>query len=325
MTNESTMTRQSKDATRLSWPVLIAFACVYVFWGSTYTAIKVGTELLPAFVLTGVRFLISGSLMLAYCRLRGLRILVNKKDLAWLALLGFLMLGIGNFALVWSEKSLPSGLAALIVAVVPLYVALLGLILPRGERLRSRGWLGLLLGFGGLTVLLWPSMHASGQTGQAAGSVMLLLGSLAWAGGSLLSRRLKLPVDVLVAAGWEMLVAGIVNATLATVQGEWPLAHWTPAAMGSIGYLVTFGSLVGFTAYIWLLEHVPVPKVATYAYVNPVVAVILGALILGERLTKTENVGMVAVVIAVGLVTSSQLQSGTPVAELECTAVEGES
>ena len=318
------MTDQANPSATYSWRVLLAFGCVYVFWGSTYTAIRVGTQLLPAFLLTGVRFLISGTLMLAWCRFRGLRVFVAAKDMAWLALLGFLMLGIGNFALVWSEKSLPSGLAALVVAVVPLYVAVLGLILPGGERLRQRGWLGLLLGFSGLAVLLWPSMREGGSShsGQAAGGAVLLLGSLAWAGGSMLSRRLKLPVHVLVAAGWEMLVAGIVNAPLATADREWPHAHWTHAAFGSIAYLVTFGSLVGFTAYIWLLEHIPVPKVATYAYVNPVVAVILGALILGERLSATEYIGMVAVVIAVGLVTSSQLQAGKPAVELECAPVE---
>ena len=264
--------------------------------------------------------------MLLYCRTRGLRILVGAQNLAWFALLGFLMLGIGNFALVWSEKWMPSGLAALIVAIVPLYVALLGLMLPGGERLRSRGWFGILLGIGGLFVLLWPSMHgaAPGRSTQIAGARMLLFGSLSWAIGSLLSRRLKLPVDVLVAAGWEMLFAGIMNATVATARAEWPLAHWNRASILSIAYLVTFGSWVGFTAYIYLLEHVPVPKVATYAYVNPVVAVILGAVILGERLTLTEYLGMIAVVVAVALVTSSQMQGGTPVAELECVAVEGE-
>ena len=321
------MTTESQSSpSGYTWPVLIAFACVYIFWGSTYTAIKVGTELLPAFLLTGVRFLISGTFMLLYCRIRGLRIFVGAENLAWLALLGFLMLGIGNFALVWSEKWMPSGLAALIVAIVPLYVALLGLMLPGGERLRSRGWFGLLLGFGGLFVLLWPSMHgaAPGRSSQIAGAGMLLCGALAWAIGSLLSRRLKLPVDVLVAAGWEMLFAGIMNASVATARAEWPQAHWNRASILSIAYLVTFGSWVGFTAYIYLLEHVPVPKVATYAYVNPVVAVILGAIILGERLTLTEYLGMIAVVIAVALVTSSQMQSGKPVAELECVAVEGE-
>ncbi len=321
------MTTQTSTAKKVSGSVVIAFACVYFFWGSTYTAIKVGTAFLPAFLLTGVRFLISGSLMLGYCRLRGLRILVEGRDLARLFLLGFLLLGVANFALVWSEKSLPSGLAALLVAVVPLYVALLGLLLPGGERLRSRGWLGLLLGFGGLAVLVSPSLRhgLSGQTQQAEGAAVLLLGSLAWAIGSMLSRRMALPVNVLVAAGWEMLFAGMINASLATLHGDWKYAHWNRASVGSIAYLVTFGSLVGFTAYIWLLEHVPVPKVATYAYINPVVAVVLGALILGERLTGTEYVGMVAVVIAVGLVTSSQLASGAPVSELECVPVEGES
>ncbi len=305
------------------WAVPLAFACVYVFWGSTYTAIKVGTQYLPALLLTGVRFLISGSLMLLFCRLRGLRIFYRAREMAWLALLGFLMLGIGNFALVWSEKALPSGLAALIVAVVPLYVAVLEKLLPGGEQLHPRGITGLVLGFLGLGVLMWPSLRhgVSGNAAQAVAGGVLLVGSLAWAVGSLLSRRAKLGVDTLVAAGWQMLFAGVANTTLSTILGDWSHANWTRPAAWSIAYLVTFGSWVGYTAYIWLLKHVPVGKVATYAYVNPMVAVLLGFLLLGERLAPTEYAGMFLVVVAVALVTSSQVKSATPKAEIEAEIV----
>ena len=312
--NTSGKTGRSDPAKRYAWAVPVAFACVYFFWGSTYTAIKVGTQYLPALLLTGTRFLISGSLMLVFCRLRGLRIFYAAREMAWLALLGFLMLGIGNFALVWSEKALPSGLAALIVAVVPLYVAILEKLLPGGEQLHPRGLVGLALGFGGLAVLMWPSLShgISGQSVQALAGGMLLIGSFFWAVGSILSRRAKLKVDVLVAAGWQMLFAGIINAVFATIMGDWHHAQWTRPAAWSIAYLVTFGSWVGYTAYVWLLKHVPVGKVATYAYVNPVVAVLLGFFLLGERLVLSEYIGMFLVVIAVALVTSSQVKSAAP-------------
>jgi drug/metabolite transporter (DMT)-like permease len=317
------MPEKTDSERRMLWAVPLAFGCVYFFWGSTYTAIRIGTHYLPALLLTGTRFIISGSLMLLFCWVRGLRIFYRVREMAWLALLGILLLGISNCALVWSEKTLPSGLAALIVAVVPLYVAVLEKLLPGGEQLHPRGIVGLVLGFAGLAVLLGPSIRhgSSGGSAQAVAGGVLLAGSLVWAAGSLLSRRTKLPVNTLVAAGWQMLFAGVANATLSTVLGDWSRAHWTRPAAWSIAYLVTFGSWVGYTAYIWLLKHVPVGKVATYAYVNPMVAVLLGFLLLGERLTPTEYAGMLLVIVAVALVTSSQVGSGTPQAAVEAEIV----
>jgi drug/metabolite transporter (DMT)-like permease len=317
------MAGQTNSGRNMRWAVPFAFACVYIFWGSTYTAIKIGTQYLPAFLMTGVRFLISGSLMLLLCRLRGLRIVYSIREMAWTALFGLLMLGIGNSALIWSEKFLDSGLAALLLAVVPLYVALLEKIVPGGEQLHPRGMLGLLLGFLGLGILLSPSLRSgfSGHSTQLVAAAVLLIGAFAWAVGSLLSRRARLGIDVLVAAGWQMFFAGVANFTLSLSMGEWPRAHWTQSAIGSIAYLITFGSWVGYTAYVWLLKHVPVGKVATYAYVNPVAAVILGFLLLGEHLVPTEYAGMLLVVVAVALVTSSQVTSHTPVSELEAEIV----
>ncbi len=251
---------------RMLWAVPLAFACVYIFWGSTYTAIKVGTQYLPALLLTGVRF----HFWFADAALLPVgAIFYRAREMAWLALLGFLMLGIGNFALVWSEKALPSGLAALIVAVVPLYVAVLEKFLPGGEQLHSRGIAGLVLGFLGLGVLMWPSLRhgVSGQGAQAVAGGVLLVGSLAWAVGSLLYAGPNWTSIPWLPCRRQMLFAGIANATLSTVLGDWSHANWTRPAAWSIAYLVTFGSWIGYTAYIWLLKHVPVGKVATYAYV----------------------------------------------------------
>jgi drug/metabolite transporter (DMT)-like permease len=314
---------------RLSKPsqlsIMLAFLSVYFCWGATYTAMSVGVRLMPATILAGTRMLAGAGIMLTFCALRGRRIFWGRAVMARLMLLGLMLLFGGNLALVWSEKYLASGLAALIVAVVPLYVVLIEM-LTGGDRLRGQGYAGLALGFGALIALLWPSLRNSfsGHPMQLIAILLVLAGALSWASGSVLSRRMNLPVDPLVAAGWEMFAAGAANIFFATVFWQWPRAVWNWHSVGSIGYLVIFGSLLGFSCYIWLIAHVPVAKVSTYAYVNPVVAVALGALILGERLAPTEYIGMVGVVLAVALVTSSRLKTGKETAEIECAAVESE-
>jgi drug/metabolite transporter (DMT)-like permease len=305
--------------------IVVAFICVYFCWGATYTAMRVGVELLPATILAGTRMLIGAAIMLTVCALRGRRLLWEPAVMGRLLLLGVMLLFCGNIALVWSEKYLASGLAALIVAVVPLYVALIEMM-TGGDRLRRQGYAGLALGFVAIFALLWPSLREgrSGHPMQALAIVGVLLGAFSWASGSVLSRRMKLPVDPLVSAGWQMLAAGVTNILFATLFWQWPKAVWSWGSVASVGYLVLFGSLLGFSCYTWLIAHVPVAKVSTYAFVNPMVAVILGAVLLHERLAPTEYIGMVAIVIAVALVTSSRLKSGKEVAEVECVAVESE-
>ena len=305
----------ASSPSRLSPRVLIAFACVYFFWGSTYVAIRFGVEVLPPFVLASARFLIAGPLMLGICALRGIRLRQSPRDFAMLALIGVLMLGMGNVGLVWAEQYLPSGLAALLLAVVPLYVALIEVFLPRGESLRPRGWAGIAIGFAGLIVLLGPGLRPSGTAAprhQLLGSLVAILGGLAWTSGSILSRRTRLSASPFVAAAWEMLFAGIFNSVILLVTGGSLRVSWPPQAVWSVAWLVVFGSLVGYTAYIYLLDHVPVAKVSTYAYINPIVAVILGALLLGEHLLPIEYLGMLAILVAVYLVTTSRLSHPPP-------------
>jgi len=306
--------------------IVLAFLSVYFCWSATYTAMRVGVSLLPATVLAGVRLLIGAGLMLAFCALRGKRLFYVRGVMRRLMLLGVMLLFGGNIGLVWSEKYLPSGLAALIVAVVPLYVVLIEMALPNGDRLRRQGYIGLGLGFCALVALLWPSLRSGidGHPMQVLAIGAILAGAFSWASGSVLSRRMNLPVDPLVAAGWEMFAAGATNVVFATLFWQWPHAVWNWTSIGCIGYLVLFGSLLGFSCYIWLIAHVPVAKVATYAYVNPLIAVVLGALILHEKLVSTEYVGMVAILVAVALVTSSKLSSGKSAAEVECAPVESE-
>lgn len=310
--------------------VLLAFASVYLCWGATYTAMSIGVRLLPATILAGTRMLIGGSILLAFCYFTGKRVFFSRGVMARLGLLGLMMLFLGNIGLVWSEKYVASGLAALIVAVTPLWVAVIETLLPGGEQLRKRGVIGLALGFVALVALLWRDFHKDmvapthGSMMQIIASVVLLGGALSFASGSVLSRRMHLPVHPLVAAGWEMMAASLANLFFATSMWQWPHAVWNWHSIGAIGYLILFGSLLGFSCYIWLIHHVPVAKVATYAYVNPVVAVILGVMLLNEKLHTSEYIGMVAVIGAVALVTSSQMKSGKQAAELEVAPLETE-
>ena len=308
---------------KLSARIILAFACVYIFWGSTYVAIRFGVQVLPATVLASIRFLIAGPLMLALCAARGLRLRPTWRELGLLAVIGILMLGIGNMGLVWCEQYLPSGLSALLFAIIPVFVALFEVFLPNGESLRAKGWLGIGVGFLGLMILLSPGIREGmhGHSGQLAGSAIAILAAFSWTSGSILSRHVRLATPTFVASAWQMLFAGLFNFAFMLATGGTYRVVWTAQAVWSIAWLVTFGSLVGYTAYIYLLEHVPVAKVSTYAYVNPIVAVILGALLLHERLVPIEYAGMAAILIAVYLVTSSKLGSGKEVAAITTNTV----
>jgi len=309
---------QQKAASTTS--IVLSFACVYFFWGSTYTAIRIGAAEMPALLLAGTRYLVAGSILLVWCRWRGLRLLGTSKAMLTLSLVGLLLLGGGNVSLVYAEKTVASGLSSLLFAATPLYVALIEMLLPRGEHLPTRGWLGLLLGFAGLAALVWPSLqHGLGGDRRLLWAIgALLFGALSWAAGSILSRRARLPLNSLVAAAWQMLVAGAILTTLGTALGQWPQFHVNANSIGALAYLITGGSLIGYTCFIYLLEHVPVAKVSSNAYVNPLVAVLLGILFLHERPAAAEFAGMAAIVVAVFLLTTAQVKTRPlPIEELE--------
>jgi len=309
---------EKKAATTAS--IVLAFASVYFFWGSTYTAIRIGAAEMPALLLAGTRFLIAGSILLAWCRWRELRLWWPARPMGRLVLIGLLLLGGGNVGLVYAERTVPSGLASLVLAVTPLYVALIEMFLPGGEPLKARGWLGMALGSFALGLLVWPSLQSGldGNRTLLVALAVLLAGGFSWTVGSILSRRSKLPVNSLVAAAWQMLAAGIVTTLLGTVLGQWPQFHLDRTSVGSLAWLVTGGSLLGYTCFIYLLEHVPVGKVSSYAYVNPVVAVLLGIFLLHERPAPAEFAGMAGIVVAVFLLTTAQVKSKPPaIKELE--------
>ena len=294
--------------------ILASFVCVYVFWGGTFLAMRFGVEVLSPFALGAARYLIAAPLFLGLSAIFRLRMWPTLREFGTLAIIGVLMLGCGNTAVIWAEQYIPSGLAALLVASIPLYAALIELILPHDEGLPIRGWIGIFIGFAGLAFLLWPGIREGlhGDSKQIIAAVVTLIGSLCWTCASVISRRSAVHISPLASAGWQVLVGGLFNMCLMLATGGYRDAHWGTKAWASIGYLVIFGSLITYTAYLYLLDNVAVSKVATYAFVNPLIAVILGAVVVHERLSSIEYLGMAAILIAVFLVTGSKMHSGKP-------------
>ncbi len=289
--------------------MLIAFGCVYFFWGSTYTAIRVaGMHLAPPLV-AGCRSLLSAVIIGTIVLLRGKSLRVSR-GAAWrLALVGVLFMTGNNVLLTWSETMMPSGLASLVIATIPIMVALIETGLPGGEKLNKRGWTGVLLGTAGMVALVWPSLHRGGAAmTRLLPFALLLVAGLCFAVGSVLSRRFRFKEDPLVATAWQIGCAGILNMSIAGVAGSFQTAVWTRSGVMAIAYLSVFGSVVGLSAYTYLLQHVPVTKVSTYAFVNPLVAVLLGVVLLGERLQPSEILGMAIIVAAVAMVILSRVK-----------------
>ena len=313
---DATLSRAASDrqaAGRHRLKVAIAFALVYVFWGSTYLAIGLtSAEGIPPFVMCAMRFLIAGPLMLAACALFGRNVRISRQEAVRLASIGVLLLVAGNGGLAWAEQYVPTGFAALIIAVTPIWFLVLETFVFRGDRMSRRGLIGLALGIVGIVVLVWPKIEYRDTLGvmQMVGSISLLFSSFSWAVGSVLSRKWQMKVDPLVATGWEMLFAGLAHAMLALPTGQYHRAVFNHLGVAAVLYLVVFGSWIGYTAYIWLLKHVPTPKVATYAYVNPIVAVILGWIVLRERFDRFMLAGTIVIVAAVALVTTAKVHLG---------------
>jgi drug/metabolite transporter (DMT)-like permease len=294
--------------------VPLAFASVYLMWGSTYMAIHVAGEHLPAPVVAGVRSLLSTTFIVAICLLRGKSLRVPKGEPWKLVLIGLLFMSGNNMMLTWGEKMVPSGFASLIVSTMPIMIALMEMGLcwlgHGGEPLNKRGWAGTLLGTLGIGVLVWPSLHHDagvGYTRPVEGVFVLLTAALSFGVGSVLSRRFRFKADTFVATGWQLGSAGIFNISVAVVTGSLHRAVWTWLGFGSIVYLSIFGSLFGLVAFTYLLQNVAVTKVSTYAFVNPVIAVLLGVVVLHEHLVKTELMGMAVIVCGVAMVVYSRV------------------
>ena len=309
--------------------ILTAFAALYVIWGSTYLGILFAIQSMPPLLMAGARFLSAGIILYLAARWSGA---APSKPGEWRTALivGSCLLVGGNGGVTLAEQYVPSGLAALLVATVPLYIALLSWLFGLSERPGPIAILGLAGGFVGVAVLVAPALEGAGNgAGSHAwiGMSLLLCSSLIWSAGSLYSRHAGSSASPFIAAGQQMLCGGAVLLLAGGVKGEWRHFHpgqITAVSLGAFVYLVLIGAIIGYVAYAWLLRHCDPGKVATYAYVNPVVAVVLGAAFAGEQLTRTTLLAAVIIIGSVALVITAAKRKTEPTPEIACPSSEEE-
>ena len=282
--------------------VLVAYVVLCVVWGSTYLAIRIGVADLPPALFGGIRFLIAGGLLLSVARLLGRRLPTRRRDWITNAVVGFLLLFCGNGLVVWAEQFTPSGVAAIIVVTVTLWLALFDALVP-GSRARPtwRQVAGLLAGFGGTLLLVDADLGAL-RDADWRGPLALTTASAAWAAGSVFSSRRPSEAPAEINSALQMLTGGIALTVLGTALGETGRLRWSPSGVGALAYLIVFGSLVGYSAYVYVLRHMAPTVVGTYSYVNTVVAVLLGWAILGETITGRTLAAMAVVLGSVAWV-----------------------
>lgn len=290
--------------------IYLAFALVYLFWGSTYLGIDLAVEHIPAALMAGIRFSVAGAVMLAYCHFTRRGITLTRHQFVQQLVIGILLLSISNVVLAWAENYLPTGLASLLTSFAPVWFLLIEAAMRSGEHPTGRGYVGVAFGILGIAVLLWPDLRSTGilHRRDLLVSLCLLGGSCCWAFGSVLARHWKSDLDPFSGSGWQMAFAGIINILVGLALGDHHHADWSWKGFAAIGYLIVFGSWVGFSAYVYLLKHVPTAKVATYAYINPIVAVFLGWLVLHERIDRYMAIGAAITICAVALVTGAKLK-----------------
>jgi drug/metabolite transporter (DMT)-like permease len=261
----------------------IAWAVVCVVWGTTYLGIGIALETMPVALLAGLRWLLAGIVLAALVPLFGERLPPIR---LWgrIALTGFLMAVLGNGGVVWAQQYVPSGLAAVIVATVPFWSVLVEALRPAGERVTRRGVLGLLIGFAGIVVLVWPELTIGGASGRAFiyGVIALQIATLGWALGTSYMKRNPTGASPLGASAVQMLLSGIMLIGIGTALGEWNALHFNARSAAAMAYLVLVGSVIGYSAYVYALKYLPISTVSLYAYINPIIAVVLGALVLDE-------------------------------------------
>jgi drug/metabolite transporter (DMT)-like permease len=274
----------------------LAWITVCIVWGTTYLAIRVALETVPVLLLAGFRWLTAGVLLSITLVALGRR-LPGPRSWGALLLLAFLMNVLGNGLVVWAELYVASGLTAVVIATVPFWSVLIEAVLPRGERFSSRAIAGLVIGFVGIIVLVWPELTMGGSSGRSfvAGVIALQIACAAWALGTSYTKRHKVGEDPFATSALQMVFSGTILIGLATTQGEWSALHFTTRSLIALAYLTIAGSLVAYTAYVYAVKHLPLSTVSLYAYINPVLAVLLGSLILDEPFS-------LRIVVAAGLV-----------------------
>ena len=298
------------DATthRPTWKTLLAFAIIYFVWGSTFLAIRVGVREVPPFLLAAMRFLIAGLVLYGWMMARGER---SPSGRQWMSvsLLGVLIFVLDYGLVFWAEQRVPSGMAAVMLATIPVFMTLSEIIFLRTQRLTLRLALALLIGIAGVLVLMSRALSVGGPPIDPVGAVALIIAAMSWAASSVLTRKLLLPASKVMSSGAQMLAGGVFLTLTASALGEFRNFHPSSVSRGawfSLLYLIVAGSIVAFTAYVWLIHHESPTKVGTYAYVNPVVAVLVGYFLGGESLGPRTILGTLFVLTSVVVITSTR-------------------
>lgn len=294
------------------WKTLLAFAIIYFVWGSTFLAIRIGVREVPPFLLAAMRFLVAGLILFGWAAARGMSRPTARQWLS-MVLLGAAMFTLDYGLLFWAEQRVPSGLAAVILATIPIFMVLAEIIFLRTQRLTVRLVGGLLIGLGGVVALMSHSLNLGGPAINRAGGAALIVAAISWSVASAFMRKLPLPESKVMSSGAQMLTGGVLLTLVALGLGEFHDFHpWivSSRAWFSLLYLIVAGSIIAFTAYVWLIHHESPTRVGTYAYVNPVVAVLLGYFLEGEPLGLRTVLGTLFVLIsAVVITTTPRLKS----------------
>jgi drug/metabolite transporter (DMT)-like permease len=308
-----------------NWKTLLAFAIIYFVWGSTFLAIRVGVQEVPPFLLAAMRFLIAGLVLYGWMIAQG-EPSPSRRQWQSAVLLAFLIFVLDYGLLFWAEQRVPSGIAAVMMATIPAFMALSEIVILRTQRLTLRLALALLTGIGGVAVLTIGSLNFGNLGGSpidTRGALALIIGAISWSVASSLSRKLPLPQSKVMSSGAQMLAGGVMLTLSAATLGEFQNFHPSTVSVKawlSLLYLIVAGSIIGFTAYVWLIHHHSPTKVGTYAYVNPVVAVLLGYLLAGESITPRTVLGTVFVLISVLTITTTPAKKPSPALVAEKTA-----
>ncbi len=302
-----------------AWKVLLAFAVIYFVWGSTFLAIRVGVREVPPFLLAGMRFLVAGLILYCWMRARGTAS-PTAREWSAASILAVLIFVFDYGLLFWAERRVPSGIAAVMMATIPVFMALAEIVVLRTQRLTLRLGLALLVGIGGVAVLVGHSMSLGEAPVDTAGACALIFAAISWSVAASLSRKLPLPAAKAMSSGAQMLAGGVFLTLTAAVLGEFRGFHVQAVSRGAwlaLAYLIVAGSIVGFTAYVWLIHHESPTKVGTYAYVNPVVAVLVGYFLGGEVIGPRTIVGTLLILVSVVMITTTPKKTASrlPVSE----------
>jgi drug/metabolite transporter (DMT)-like permease len=302
-----------------AWKTLLAFAIIYFVWGSTFLAIRIGVHEVPPFLLAAMRFSTAGLILYAWMIARG-EPSPNRRQWVSVFALAFVIFVMDYGLLFWAEQRVPSGLAAVMLALIPAFMALSEIIFLRTQKLTARLAVALLIGVAGVAVLMSHSLNLGGEPIDKKGALALIFASMSWSVGSVLTRKMTLPDSKVMSSGAQMLVGGILLAVLAAALGEFRdfhPSHVSRATWFSLVYLIVAGSIIGFTAYVWLIHHESPTKVGTYAYVNPVVAVLVGYFLGGEGLGLRTALGTLFVLVSVLVITTTPSRKRRVVTQVE--------